>query len=240
MDKSFPQDGSIADYQQLMHEIYDLPGDRNFSMSDILAQQQRFAMRALKGMRKGDREQLRLNLLDAFSWSMTVVNRMHFNIEEVIWQRFPYLCSYCGTCPCSCKTQKPTHRPKLTVDESRRPATLKEFQQMFNAIYPANGRTLADAGVHWAEEIGEMSEATHAYLHHHRPEQLQKIAEEVADFISCTFGVANSIGIDVAKGLAELFYKNCLACHNLPCTCLVEYINEFDFEKLPEFTAVRQ
>lgn len=240
MDKHFPESGSIADYQQLMHELYDLPGDRNFSMSDILAQQQRFTMRALKGIRKGDPRQLQLNLLDAFSWSMTVVNRMHFNIEDVIWRRFPYLCSYCAACPCTCKIQKLDHRLQLTMDETKRPRTLRGFQQMFNEIYPANGRTLADAGVHWAEETGEMSEAIHTYLHEHRPEQLKNIAKEVADFVSCIFGVANSSGIDVAKGLAKLFYKNCLACHNLPCTCSVEYINKFDFEKLPEFTSVRQ
>lgn len=240
MDKSFSETGSIADYQQLMHEIYDLPGDRNFSMSDILAQQQRFTMRALKGIRKGDLRQLKLNLLDAFSWSMTAVNRMHFNIEEVLWRRFPYLCSYCATCPCVCKIQKPSQRSALSINESNRPTTLREFQQMFNVIYPPNGRTLADAGVHWAEETGEMSEAIHTYIHEHRPEQLKSIATEIADFVSCTFGVANSAGIDVAKGLAELFYKNCLACHHLPCTCPVEYINKFDFEKLPEFIAVGQ
>ncbi|OGB75172.1 hypothetical protein A2810_02160 [candidate division Kazan bacterium RIFCSPHIGHO2_01_FULL_49_10] len=240
MDKSFVEDGSIADYQQLMHEIYDLPGDRNFSMSDILAQQQRFTMRALKGIRKGDLRRLRLNLLDAFSWSMTVVNRMHFNIEEILWRRFPYLCSYCGACPCVCKIQKPSHRLEPPINESKRPPTLRDFQKMFSEIYPGSGRTLADAGVHWAEETGEMSEAIHAYIHEHRPEQLKNIAAEMADFVSCTFGVANSAGIDVAKGLAELFYKNCLACHHLPCTCPVEYINKFDFEKLPEFAPVQE
>jgi len=230
MDKSFPPDGSLADYQQLMHEIYDLPGDRNFSMSDILAQQQRFTMRALKGIRKGDTQRLKLNLLDAFSWSITVANRMHFNIEEILWRRFPYLCSYCAACPCACQAQKPDQRPELLIDDSKRPTTLRGFQQMFDQIYPTSGRTLADAGVHWAEETGEMSEAIHTYLHEHRPEQLRSIAEEVADFISCTMGVANSAGIDIAGGSAELFYKNCLACHNLPCTCSVENINQFDFE----------
>lgn len=230
MDKSFPANGSLADYQQLMHDIYDLPGDRNFSMSDILAQQQRFTMRALKGIRKGDTERLKLNLLDAFSWSVTVANRMHLDIEDIVWHRFPYLCSYCAHCPCVCKIQKPDHRPELQIDDSQRPTTLKGFQQMFDQIYPADGRTLADAGVHWAEETGEMSEAIHAYLHEHRPAQLQNIAEEVADFVSCTMGVANSAGIDIAEGSAEMFYKNCLACHSLPCTCSVENINQFNFE----------
>ncbi|MFA5270133.1 MAG: hypothetical protein WC400_00750 [Patescibacteria group bacterium] len=229
MDYSFPPDGSIVDYQQMVRAVYGLPGDRNFSMSDILAQQQRFTMRALKGIRKGDAQQLRLNLLDALSWSVTVANRMYFNMEDILWHRFPYLCSYCGACPCVCKIQKPDHRPELLVDNSKRPTNLKGFQQMFNQIYPADSRTLADAGVHWAEETGEMSEAIHAYLHEHRPSQLKNIEEEVADFVSCTMGVANSANIDVAAGMAELFYKNCLACHNAPCTCSVEYINKFDF-----------
>lgn len=46
---SFAPDGPISDLQRFVHQVYSLPDDRLFSISDLLANQQRFTMRALKG-----------------------------------------------------------------------------------------------------------------------------------------------------------------------------------------------
>ncbi len=225
----FPSDASLSYYQKLMYQIYALPGDRNFSISDILVQQQRFTMRALKGIRKGDRKKLELNLLDAFSWAISVANRFHFDIEEILWRRFPYCCSYCGKTPCSCKKKKVARRVTITVPHDKRPQRLADFQKMFEAIYPAKTRTLEHAGVHLAEEMGEVSEAIHAFLSEHQKLQLEEIKVEIADYISCVFGVANSAGISIARGSAKLFTNNCFVCHEAPCECNVASINKFKF-----------
>ena len=90
---------------------------------------------------------------------------------------------------------------------------------MFNEIYPATGRTLAEAGVHLAEEMGEVSESIHNYLGQHLQKQFNEVRLEIADFVSCILGVANSANIDIAKELSIMYIDNCHVCHKAPCVC---------------------
>ena len=90
---------------------------------------------------------------------------------------------------------------------------------MFNAIYPPENRKLVDAGAHLAEELGEVSEAAHNFLGQHHKSQFAEIKSEIADLISCIFGVANSASIDMAKELEKMFKNNCHVCHKAPCVC---------------------
>ncbi|MBX4206397.1 hypothetical protein KW784_01260 [Candidatus Parcubacteria bacterium] len=215
----FKKTGTLSDFQKFIAEVYGLPDDRLYSIWDILTQQQRFTMRALKGIRKDNREKIKTNLLISFSWLMAIVNRLHINIEEEVWHRFPYLCSYCGKLPCVCKTTKSSRRVSVKVDAKKRPHGLALLQKMFGEIYPTKGRSVADAGVHLAEEMGEVSEAIHNYLGQHLQKQFNEVKSELADFASCIFGVANSLNIDVAKEIEAMYPKNCHICHKAPCVC---------------------
>ena len=98
---------------------------------------------------------------------------------------------------------------------------------MFKEIYPPKSRTLADAGVHLAEEMGEVAEAVHNYLGQHLNTQFQRVKEEMADFTSCIFGVANSAGIDMAEEFAKMYKNNCHVCHKLPCACTFSQVASF-------------
>ena len=216
---SFHKNQTLKELQDLIGEIYALPDDRLYSIWDLLTQQQRFTMRTLKGIRKGNIERVKHNLLISFSWLMAIGNRLHIDIEEDVWKRFPYMCSYCGSRTCVCKKEKPSERRKIKIDNSLKPENLKKLQEMFEIIYPSNERTLADAGVHLAEEMGEMSEAIHNFLGQHLEEQFNEIELEMSDYVSCVFGVANSAKIDVATELEKMFYKNCHVCHEAPCVC---------------------
>src|SRR3989344_9123097 len=99
---SLPKTASLSDLQQFVSSVYSLPDDRLYSIWDLLTQQQRFAMRALKGIRKQNMEKLKVNLLISLSWMIAIANRLHIDIEEEVWIRFPALCSYCGNVPCVC------------------------------------------------------------------------------------------------------------------------------------------
>lgn len=90
---------------------------------------------------------------------------------------------------------------------------------MFAAIYPSETRTLDEAGVHLAEEMGELSEAAHFFLGAHSKTIFQGAIEEMADYISCVFGVANSARINVTIELAKMYRNNCHVCHKYPCIC---------------------
>lgn len=219
MEFSFPTSGTMNDLQKFVGEVYAVPDDRIYSLWDLLVQEERFAMRALKGIRQGDVNKLQKNLIISLSYLMSIANRLHIDMEEETWRRFPARCSYCGKQPCVCQAIKPSTRLTLTADESVRPKTLAETQSMFEAIYPADKRTLADAGVHLAEEIGEVSEAIHNYLGEHQEQEFDEVKLELADLVSCIFGVANSARIDIAKELSIMYTKNCHVCHHAPCTC---------------------
>ncbi len=184
-------------------------------------------MRALKGIRKGDAAKLDLNLMIAFSWLMTLANRFQIDLTNVVWQRFPSRCSYCRTQPCSCRERKVKRRLPSPPPRGRPPATLAGFQQMFANIYPPVNRTLPDAGIHLAEEIGEVSEAIHVFQGEHTPRRFAAVRLELADYVSCFMGVANSAEINVATSLAKLFWKNCHVCHHLPCTCDFTFVADF-------------
>ena len=199
--------------------VYSIPDDRLYSIWDLLTQQQRFTMRTLKGIRKGDMEKVKYNLLISLSWLSAIANRLHVQLEEDVWKRFPGACSYCGATPCSCKNARALKRKKINPDNSLRPNGLQSLQTMFAGIYPTNNRTLAEAGVHLAEEMGEVSEAIHNFLGQHRQKQFDEIELEMSDYLSCIFGVANSADIDVAEGLEKLFHNNCHICHEQPCAC---------------------
>ena len=216
---SFKLTGTPADFQKFNRVVYGLPDDRMYSVWDLLTQVQRFAMRSLKGIRKDDKKKLKKNLLISFSFLFAIANRLHINLEKELWRRFPMQCSYCAHAPCECKTVKPTTRPVLVVNRKLRPKTLAQFQKMFNVIYPAKRRSLSEAGVHLAEELGETTEAIHNFLGQHEEGQFDLIAHEISDCISCMFGVANSAGIDVAKKISAMFKNNCHVCHKAPCMC---------------------
>lgn len=98
---------------------------------------------------------------------------------------------------------------------------------MFAKIYPPAGRSLADAGVHLAEETGEISEKICAYLGEHKNKQFEEIKNELADWISCFFGVANSAKIDMAKELTKFYKNNCHICHKAPCVCNFSFVAKF-------------
>jgi NTP pyrophosphatase (non-canonical NTP hydrolase) len=219
MTISFKRKQNLRSFQEFIEKIYALPDDRLYSLEDLLVHQQRFTMRALKGIRKGDGKKIETNLLIAFSWLMAIMNRLHIDLEPEIWRRFPGLCPYCGKRPCVCKTVKPKTRKKIQKTTYPKPYKLSEIQRMFQDVYPSNQRTLAEAGVHLAEEMGELSEAVHNYLGQHKANVFDEVKNEAADYTSCLFGVANSSKINVSAELEEIYYQNCHVCHKLPCIC---------------------
>jgi len=227
MMSKFSSNQSLGDFQNLVSDIYSLPDDRLFSLWDLVSNQERFTMRALKGIRKGNTDKIKTNLLIAFSWTMAVANRLKIDVEEAVWSRFPARCTYCGGSSCVCKKIKSAKKTKFKRKVELKPGSLAGFQKMFEAIYPSSSRNLFEAGVHLAEEMGEQSEAIHRFLGEHKKNLFKEIEVEIADYISCIFGVANSANIQIAKGLEKMYWKNCHVCHELPCECNFSSVGKF-------------
>lgn len=216
---SIKPDTTIKEVQEFVGTVYNHPNDRFFDTSDMLCNIQRFAMRGLKGIRKRDTEKVVKNMFISIGWFMSLMNRLHIDIENELWNRFPYLCSYCGTCPCTCKAKHLDERLNVPIDHSKRPHTLKAFQKMHNDIYPDSNRTLDDAGVHFAEEVGEFAEALLAFRSERKSEDFEQVLLEAADYLSCYLDVFNSLNIDLAEELAKFYSNNCHECNDSPCSC---------------------
>ena len=215
----FNNTDTLYDFQKLIQTVYAIPNDRQYSIWGLLVQQQRFTARALKGLRKEDTEKIRVNLLISVSWVASIANRLHFNMDDEVWRCFPGLCSYCGEQPCACEKFRPEKRKFIRSTRASRPNNLSSVQKMFESIYPAGKRTLVDAGLHLAEEAGEINEGVHNYMNKHRQKDFVEIKTEMADHVSCVCAVANSAEIDLAKELNEMYHNNCHACHQAPCIC---------------------
>lgn len=224
---SIVQDTTVRAYMDFMRDVYSVSNDRHFSLGDMMTNIDRFIMRGLKGIRKGDEEKTVLNLLIAFSWFASFVNRFHIDIENEVWERFPGACSYCAAAPCDCGEKRPAKRQVMRGDEKDKPAILHDFQEMFETIYPAKNRSLEKAGIHLAEEMGELSESLLDYRGHHNEKTLKNVKLEAADLFSCFLGVFNSLQRDVAEASAALFRENCHVCKQAPCQCDFDFIMTF-------------
>jgi len=218
----------FRDFQKIIADIYGQPDDRHFSIYDLVSNQNRFTMRALKGIRKKDSRKIKANLIIAFCWLLAIANRLHIDLDDAIWRRFPNLCSYCGKAPCQCKKIKPRKRRKIGRIGTARPTTIAEFQAMFGRIYPPGSRSVVDAGIHLAEETGEIGEAITIYLGEHRRSQFTEIENELADWISTMFGLVNSINFDLERDVERSFKNGCHICKSTPCKCSFSYIAKFD------------
>ena len=227
---SFPKNGSIADYQKFVADVYGSSDGEKYSLFDLLSQQERFTLRAIKGIRRDDMEKMRVNLLIISSWLASVANRLNIDLGEALWKRFPGCCSYCGGRPCACKEKKIKKRlGKIKMfPGTHKPHTMSEAQKEMEIIYPAASRNLALAGIHLIEEMGETGEAMRRYYSSHNKEAFAELEKEFADYLSCIFDVANSNGIDYAAELSKSFADNCNLCHEAPCTCSITDIENFE------------
>ena len=218
---------TITEYASFVSSIYSIANDRYYTLWDMLSNIQRFAMRSVKGVRKHNTEKTKFNTTIALSWFTSLMNQLHIDMGEIIWKRFPYMCSYCGEAPCRCKEEKVKTRRKISGDESKRPRTLEEFQVMFGRIYPKEGRTTQDAAIHFAEETGELSEAFHAYMGDRSTVHLERVYAESADFFSCAMGLLNSVGADWLGEVSTVFAYGCHVCHKIPCVCTFDSVVKF-------------
>lgn len=222
------QESSFSDYQTFIKEVYGFNNERFFGQRDMLTNLQRFIMRGLKGIRKGDEKKTALNLVVALGWFMSLMNRLHINLEQELWLRFPGKCSYCAAKPCVCGEIRPEKRQGVVGNDAERPQTIRGFQEMFEALYPSEKRSLEKAGIHLAEEMGELAESILVYGARGRSDdEFHNVKLEAADLLSCFLAVFNSLHIDLATLLTAHFSENCHVCKQLPCVCSFDSIMNF-------------
>jgi len=240
---AFPNE-SLHKFQKMVWDIYGVADDRLYSNWDLISNMERFTMWGLKGIRKGkigdiniqaknkagsdnpaesfsqtfSTAGLKFNLLVAAAWLFALCSRLHIDLEKQVWQRYPGCCPYCGLAPCQCAKWK---NPKIKKNKSNKskPSTLAGLQKRMDEIYPNQNRSLEHAGVHWAEELGELSEAWHLFQGTHKKKHFIQLEKEAADYFSHFLTVANSAGFDFAQEFYKLIPGKCHVCNKKQCIC---------------------
>ena len=45
---------------------------------------------------------LKGEIADVFSWTVAIALRVGLDLSQIVWQKFPSVCPYCGDAPCTC------------------------------------------------------------------------------------------------------------------------------------------
>jgi NTP pyrophosphatase (non-canonical NTP hydrolase) len=206
---------TFKDLQELNAGIYRVQNDRNYSTADMVSRIHRYVVQVLKAVRKGKTDRSGYDLSMALSWSLALANRLHLDLDQETWKRFPNVCPYCSNKPCACG-ERPEERT-VTREGGLKPETFSDYQKMFSQIYPHN--TLKDSAMHMSEEIGEVDEAVKYFTGTHNQMMFEEIVTELVDLITNMCAVASTLGIDLALEMKNLFLDGCPKCRCTPCDC---------------------
>lgn len=207
---------SLDEFQKLNREIYLVTNDREYGLVEMFSRLHRHVTHVLKAVRKEKYEFMEYHLCMALSWSLAIANRLHINVSDEMWARFPGLCPYCLSAPCRCKERRRVRRKLAGKSNSERPVSLSDWQEMFAKVYP---NVIYVSAMHLAEEAGEVDEAIRNYQATHKEEWFKKSVEELIDLITNIFGVANCRKLSINIGMAGYFANGCPGCKKLPCCC---------------------
>ena len=174
----------------------------------------------------------------AIAWWMALCGKVGIrSVENMLWQKFPYVCTYFHLIPHNndrCKAIKGKSKGpdwgKLTeigqANISKKPSTLAEWQTMFAEIYPVTAVEVYPATIgRFTEELGELAEALRA-----APVAPGYFLSEGADVFAWLMHLQNLIhseqgldslerGKELTEAFVEAYPGRCRDCSNPICTC---------------------
>lgn len=224
----------VEDFQAMFCYIYHELNEKEYPKdADLIARLVEEITKLMEFARKDRRSLFREQLANIFSWSMAVANRLHIDIQEALWAKYPGVCPYClKDRDCICGTEHPTVENKERVlrrlrreSEDRKPQTIKDHQKLHRRLYGwQHDRELPIVvAAHLIEEAGEVS---CAYRHLQMANSdaarnflLNELVAEMADVISWMFALANRLDFNLADAVWEYYPYECVKCSKGPCVC---------------------
>jgi len=216
---------SLRDFQQMNIHIYGKKNREKYRDEELVARLIEEISVLMEHARKDMRQRFRLQLANIFSWYNAVANRLGLGLQEILWNKYPGVCSYCmRDRDCMCGTEHPVQIENkefvlrgLRLDrEGREPTTLSEHQAFHARLYAwQHDRELPIViAAHLVEEAGETSAA---FRHKDR----EGLSDEMADICSWIFALATRMEFDLADAVWEYYPYACVKCHAPQCICSV-------------------
>ena len=96
----------------------------------------------------------------------------------------------------------------------RSPLTLRQFQELIEAMYSSKDRERGVEGTFmWLmEEIGELASSL-------REGSSEELAAEFADVLAWLVTIANVAGVDLEQAVLEKYGRGCPGCGQMVCRC---------------------
>ncbi len=245
MNDNVKKDLDIDDYIKMLEEIYEPIQNSERNFYQVLARVIESIAKCSQYVNKSQDDEIADQLPTLFAWYCSLVVKAKpkgFRLSEILWQKYPDCCPYCLSNPCICPRNKSILddnleqlRDKAINNNSRRPHTLYEWQDMFARIYPRNpqGYDQKSNFMHLIEELGETSEAYR--LNYFHPDNLDN---ELADVLTWIFGIANLIDskakenfysskeYNLEEKIFEKYKDGCPKCKKPHCNCYSEDVKE--------------
>lgn len=249
MGTSYRVEQSADDFVQMFKEIYEPIQNIERDFYRIYARMIESMAACMQYLNRGDDLHIATELPTVFSWFCSLVFKCQmehqFVLDDIIWEKYPYICPYClkSTCTCRGKIRDLSFDALIDFQENnkrKRPKTLSEWQKMFALVYPRNpqGYSLASNFNHLYEEMGEISEA-----YRFRYNAYKNLENEIVDAFSWILGAANFLDAkaqinalpsyseyDLATEVFKKYNGKCSKCGHSPCTCklFIPKISEYN------------
>lgn len=206
---------SLDDWQRMFAYIYDEKDKRDYTLADILLHIQEEAAKIDEGIRKEDGSEIRNAVPHLFCWILSFCNMAGIDAEQAIWAKYPAICPYCNreeNCMCITEDEKP--HQWFRNEGGRMPASLDDWQEMFQRIYGRINKTtwVIQVWLHVHEELGELSREF-------RLEETSNAREELADCFAWLVAFCNKLGIKLNESTWEIYPGVCSVCKQDKCQC---------------------
>ncbi len=212
---------SVEQWQSILDDIYG-KRDQRFGAMHIL-------LHLARSIAKGSRilhahrhvsDWRTNNLPDIFAWLAGYANHQDISLADAVWSKYHGCCPYCGrTHNCECIIVGPDKTsPFSRVENATSPASLREMQQMFKAIYGYTNRVHNDLYSIW---MHLMEEAVDELPRARRCGDYDAQREEMADTFAWLMALCNApeINLSLADAVAERYRQVCPKCKGSPCKC---------------------
>lgn len=195
------------------NNIYQIADDRLYSIEDLLYYNRKFIGRYLNSKNSTNNV---IELLIGLEWFLSIINRYHIDLEQQLWQHFPFKCPYCLDIPCTCTNHK-VKPAKTGRPPSGKPKTFADWQDLFKKIYP--NKNLENINSKLLKQLEKFSDAIRLFMKEKRKKYFYEAELESANYFSLFLQTANTLNIELDHELNLLLKNGCYVCRKTPCEC---------------------